>query len=127
MSIVTKRNILEKINTRMIQNLKLTEMFKTMIKDENPTLYDTGALWRSVKIYDSIFGNSLAIDIRCEEYIVYHIKSYRLVERFTSKKLFKDEVAILFKPVIEKSIEGLLNEGKDFNINPKVTIYFNGE
>lgn len=102
-------------------------MFKTMIKNEEPTLYDTGALWRSIKIYDSISGNSLAIDIRCEDYIVYHIKSYRLVERFTSKKIFKNEVAILFTPVIEKAIEGLFNNGTDFNINPKVTIYFNGE
>lgn len=102
-------------------------MFKTMIKNEEPTLYDTGALWRSIKIYDSISGNSLAIDIRCEDYIVYHIKSYRLVERFTSKKEFKNEVEKLYGPVLEKAVEDFINNGKDFNINPKVTIYFNGE
>ena len=110
----------------MAFNQILTEKFKKIVRFDPNYLYDTGALWSSIKVDLSMVGGNILVAITCEDYIKFHIEKYGLTGQLKMTKEFKDELNTIAAPWMTVQFRTFILTGKEPQ-KMKVKITYNGK
>lgn len=94
-------------------NQVLTKKFKDIVRYSPNFLYDTGALWKSIKVDLSMTDNTVIVYISCEDYIKYHVENYQLLYQFRLTKEFRDEVKKISMPFMFKQFNKFVMTGQE--------------
>jgi hypothetical protein len=102
-------------------NETMTICLKDIIKQKG--LINTGALWRSIRVYTNIDNWDLVITIKSEDYLKYLWYKYGINTALVSSDEFRIEVQKLFQPHFQSWIEKQFYSGSfDDNWEPSVIL-----
>jgi hypothetical protein len=83
---------------------ELTSSFARIII-ETP-LFDTGRLYESVQCTVEYQGDMLVFHIYCEDYVKYHLREERLVERWSVTPEFEGVLSV----ILERRMEAIIQQ-----------------
>jgi hypothetical protein len=84
---------------------ELTSSFARIII-ETP-LFQTGELYRSVQCTVEYQGDILVFHIFCKDYVKYHLKEERLIERWSETPEFQGVLSV----ILERRMESIIGQG----------------
>lgn len=105
-------------------NSVLTSALKSIIVDNG--LVDTGALRDSIVVDLSLSGLIVIIDIRCEDYIVYHLERNSILTKFINTPAVGQEISMFIGQFIDAALNDVFS-GREVRIFPEdIQLVLNG-
>jgi hypothetical protein len=109
----------------MPQNNTLTKLFKDIVIKED--LIDTGALLKSIRVFNDYNRDILQINITSKYYVKYLKDRYHLVEQFKNNPVFVNEIGLLLLPLLDIQLYNIVNNiPGSTRFDPQVKILING-
>jgi heme oxygenase len=103
------------------------EIIQTLVKDLiYAQLYDTGALYESVMVNAYVNGNQVDVEIRCNDYIKYHVERLDLTNQIKDNTFFKQEMARLLGDYFRgEVIKRISNPTYQMQLSARVNVVYN--